>query len=225
MTISILLADDHTILRQGLRAILEVESDIIIIGEADSGQEVLDQIKELKPDILVLDLALPDMSGLEVIRRLHYGSYQTQVVVLSMHARGAYVQEALKYGAKGYVLKGSDAKELVQAIRQAMLGQHYLSPSLAKSSVEAQFQMTQSQRLDPLKTLTNREREILPLAASGMSSSGIGERLSISPRTVEVHRARILHKLGLQNQAELIRYSLQRGILPFDESTSFTENT
>ncbi|OGO36581.1 MAG: hypothetical protein A2W35_02225 [Chloroflexi bacterium RBG_16_57_11] len=225
MTISILLADDHTILRQGLRAILEVESDIIIIGEADSGQEVLDQIKELKPDILVLDLALPDMSGLEVIRRLHYGSYQTQVVVLSMHARGAYVQEALKYGAKGYVLKGSDAKELVQAIRQAMLGQHYLSPSLAKSSVEAQFQMTQSQRLDPLKTLTNREREIMPLAASGMSSSGIGERLSISPRTVEVHRARILHKLGLQNQAELIRYSLQRGILPFDESTSFTENT
>jgi two-component system, NarL family, response regulator NreC len=219
MSITILLADDHTILRQGLRALLEDESDFHIIGEANSGQEALARIEELKPDILVLDLALPDMSGLEVIRRLHYNFTQTHVVVLSMHARGAYVQEALKFGAKGYVLKGSDAKELVQAIRLAKLGQRYLSPSLAQSSVEAQFRLTQSKRLDPLDTLTNREREILPLAASGMSSSGIGETLSISPRTVEVHRARILHKLGLQNQAELIRYALQRGILPFEEST------
>jgi DNA-binding NarL/FixJ family response regulator len=219
MSISILLADDHTILRQGLRAILEAESDFIIIGEADSGKEALERIERLKPDILVLDLALPDMSGLEVIRRMHQDSSQTQVVVLSMHSRGAYVQEALKNGAKGYVLKGSDAKELVQAIRLAILGQRYLSPSLAQSSIDAQLQMTQSQGLDPLKTLTNREREILPLAASGMSSSGIGEKLSISPRTVEVHRARILHKLGLQNQAELIRYALQRGILPFEENT------
>jgi DNA-binding NarL/FixJ family response regulator len=219
MSISILLADDHTILRQGLRAILEAESDFTIIGEADSGQEVLTKIEALKPDVLVLDLAFPDMSGLEVIRRMHDGPTQTQVVVLSMHARGAYVQEALKYGTKGYVLKGSDSKELVQAIRLAKLGQHYLSPSLAQSSIEAQFQMTQSQRLDPLETLTNREREILPLAARGMSSSGIGEKLSISPRTVEVHRARILHKLGLQNQAELIRYALQRGILPIEENT------
>ena len=219
MSISILLADDHTILRQGLRAILEAESDFIIIGEADNGQEALTQIEALKPDVLVLDLALPDMNGLEVIRRMHHGSTHTQVVVLSMHARGAYVQEALKYGTKGYVLKGSDSKELVQAIRLAKLGHHYLSPSLARSSIEAQFQLTQTQRLDPLETLTNREREILPLAASGMSSSGIGEKLSISPRTVEVHRARILHKLGLQNQAELIRYTLQRGILPIEENT------
>ena len=225
MSTSILLADDHTILRQGLRAILEAEHDFTIIGEADSGQAVLRQIEELKPDILVLDLGLPDMSGLEVIRRLHRSPTQTQVVVLSMHARGAYVQEALKYGAKGYVLKGSDVKELVQAIRQAKIGKQYLSPSLAQSSNEAQLQMTHSQNLDPMETLTKREREILPLAASGMSSSGIGEKLSISQRTVEVHRARILHKLGLQNQAELIRYALQRGILPFDEYSSFTENT
>jgi DNA-binding NarL/FixJ family response regulator len=225
MSISILLADDHTILRQGLRAILEAENDFTVIGEADSGQEVLKQIEVLKPDILVLDLALPDMSGLEVIRRLHYNPIPTQVVVLSMHARGAYVQEALKYGAKGYVLKGSDVKELVQAIRQAKMGHRFLSPSLAQLSNEAHFRMKQSQSLDPLNTLTNREREILPLAAGGMSSSGIGEQLSISQRTVEVHRARILHKLGLQNQAELIRYALQRGILPIDETTSFTENT
>jgi two-component system response regulator NreC len=216
MSITLLLADDHTILRQGLRAILEAESDFSIIGEANSGQEALDQIEALKPDILVLDLALPDMSGLEVIRRMHRSTTQTQVVVLSMHARGAYVQEALKYGAKGYILKGSDARELVLAIRQAKLGQRYLSPSLVKSSIEAHFQMTQSQRLDPIETLTNREREILPLAASGTSSSEIGRLLSISPRTVEVHRARILHKLGLQNQAELIRFALQRGILPID---------
>jgi DNA-binding NarL/FixJ family response regulator len=133
-----------------------------------------------------------------------------------MHAKGAYVYQALKYGAKGYVLKGSDAKELVEAIRKAMAGERYLSPSLDLVAIETQFRMMQSKGLDPYNTLTNREREILPLAAKGMSSSEIGEQLVISPRTVEVHRARILHKLGLQNQAELIRFALQRGILPFE---------
>lgn len=218
MNIKILLADDHTILRQGLRVILEAESDFSIIGEAYDGQDVILQVEALKPDVLVLDLALPVISGLEVIRRLYHSHSVTKIVVLSMYSKGAYIQEALKYGAKGYVLKGSDAKELVQAIRQAVHGERYLSPSLAKLANEAEFQIAQTQSLDAYETLTNREREILPLAASGMSSSDIGKQLSISPRTVEVHRARILHKLGLQNQAELIRFALQRGILPIEEN-------
>jgi DNA-binding NarL/FixJ family response regulator len=218
MSISILLTDDHTILRQGLRAILENEKDFVIIGEAYDGQGALDLVQALKPDVLVLDLGLPALSGLEVIRRLYHSHCQTQIVVLSMHANGAYIYEALKYGAKGYVLKGSDAKELTQAIRQVMRGEKYLSPQLSEVAAEAQSRMKQSHGLDPYKTLTNREREILPLAARGMSSNEIGRLLSISPRTVEVHRARILHKLGLQNQAELIRFALLRGILAFDES-------
>jgi two-component system, NarL family, response regulator NreC len=218
MNISILLTDDHTIVRQGLRAILEGEKDFVVIGEAYDGQQALDLVQALKPDILVLDLGLPVLSGLEVIRRLHRSQCQTQIVVLSMHANGAYIYEAMRYGAKGYVLKGSDARELTLAIRQVMRGERYLSPQLAQVAAEAQARMKGSQGLDPYKTLTNREREILPLAARGMSSNEIGKLLSISPRTVEVHRARILHKLGLQNQAELIRFALLRGILPLDEN-------
>lgn len=218
MSITIVLADDHTIVRQGLRAILEAEKDFTIVGEASNGQEALDQVEQLKPDVLVLDLALPDIHGLEVVRRLRSRRLQTQVVVLSMHARGAYIQEAMKQGVKGYVLKGSDAKELVQAIRQAMLGKSYLSPALTQLAIETQLQITQNQSLDPYETLTNREREILPLAASGMSSNEIGKKLFISPRTVEVHRARILRKLGLQNQTELIRYAIQRGILSIEDN-------
>lgn len=216
MSITIVLTDDHTILRQGLRALLEGERDFAILGEAFDGQEALNQVQTLKPDILVLDLALPVLSGLEVIRRLHLSHSPTRVIVLSMHDKGAYIHEALKYGAKGYVLKGSDAQELVQAIRLAMSGGTYLSPALSKIASEARSQMKQSHGLDPYKTLTNREREILPLAAHGMSSNEIGKQLMISPRTVEVHRARILHKLGLQNQSELIRFALQRGILPIE---------
>jgi DNA-binding NarL/FixJ family response regulator len=218
MSITIVLTDDHKIVRQGLRAILEDEKDFIIIGEAYDGQEALALVDALKPDILVLDLSLPVLSGLEVIRQLYHNHSRTHIVVLSMYSKGAYVYEALRYGAKGYVLKGSDAKELVQAIRQVKLGEIYISPALSQLAIEAQLQMKQSRGLDPYKTLTNREREILPLAARGMSSSEIGRQLMISPRTVEVHRARILHKLGLQNQAELIRFALQRGVLPIEEN-------
>jgi DNA-binding NarL/FixJ family response regulator len=218
MSIRILLTDDHTIVRQGLRAILEGEKDFVIIGEAYDGQQALDLVQTLKPDVLVLDLGLPVLSGLEVIRRLYSSQSRTQIVVLSMYANGTYIYEAMKYGAKGYVLKGSDARELTQAIRQVMRGERYLSPQLAQVAAEAHSRMKGSQGLDPYKTLTNREREILPLAARGMSSTEIGKLLTISPRTVEVHRARILNKLGLQNQAELIRYALMRGILPFDEN-------
>ncbi len=216
MSIKIFLTDDHTILRQGLRALLEGEIDFVIVGEAYDGKEALIQVQALEPDILVLDLSLPGMSGLEVIRQLYHSSCQTRIVVLSMYAKGAYIQEAVKYGVKGYVLKGSDAKELVQAIRLAMGGGTYLSPAVSELAKEAQTQLRQSHGLDPYKTLTNREREILPLAARGLSSSEIGKQLNVSPRTVEVHRARILHKLGLQNQAELIRFALQRGILPLE---------
>jgi DNA-binding NarL/FixJ family response regulator len=218
MSIKIFLTDDHTIVRQGLRALLEDEKDLTIIGEAFDGQEALNQVQSLEPDVLVLDLSLPGMSGLEVIRRLYHSNCHTRVVVLSMYAKGAYIQEALKFGAKGYVLKGSDAKELVHAIRLVMGGMTYLSPAVAELAKEAQSQLRHSHGLDPYKTLTNREREILPLAARGLSSSEIGRQLNISPRTVEVHRSRILHKLGLQNQAELIRFALQRGILPIEES-------
>jgi DNA-binding NarL/FixJ family response regulator len=218
MSISILLADDHTILRQGLSALLEAEPDFIILGEASTGLEALQKVQTLDPDILVLDLALPDINGLEITRQVRHSNPRTRIVILSMHAKEAYVLEALNSGASAYVLKGSDARELIQAIYQATQGVRYLSPPLSEQSLEEYIQLSRGQDFDPYETLTNRERQILHLAAGGCSNNEIARRLSISPRTVEVHRAKVMAKLDLHNQSELVRFAIQRGSPNFDES-------
>jgi two-component system response regulator NreC len=218
MSISILLADDHTILRQGLSALLEAEPDFSILGEASTGLEALQKVQTLDPDILVLDLALPDINGLEITRQVHHSNPHTRIVILSMHAKEAYVLEALNSGASAYVLKGSDARELIQAIHQARQGIRYLSPPLSEESLKEYIQLSRGQDFDPYETLTNRERQILHLAAGGCSNNEIARRLSISPRTVEVHRAKVMAKLDLHNQSELVRFAIQRGISNFDES-------
>ncbi len=217
MSISILLADDHTILRQGLAALLDAEPDFTILGEASTGLEALQKVQDLDPDVLVLDLVLPDIHGLEITRQVRRQHPRTRIVVLSMYAKEAYVLEALNSGASAYVLKGSDARELVQAIRQAVQDSRYLSPPLSEQSLEAYIQLARGQDFDPYETLTNRERQILHLAAGGCSSNEIARRLTISPRTVEVHRAKVMSKLDLHNQSELVRYAIQRGILHLDE--------
>ena len=171
----------------------------------------------LHPDIVVLDVGMPDLNGLEVTRQIRQGNQHTRVVILSMHAKEAYVLEALKNGASAYVLKGSDAHELIQAIRQAMDGMRYLSPPLTERAIEAYLQMTQEQPFDPYETLTNREREIFHLVVERYSSTEIARHLTISPRTVEVHRAKMMHKLGLSSQLDLVRFAMQRGIIPFEE--------
>ena len=218
MSISILLADDHTILRQGLTALLEAEPDFFILGEASTGMETLQKVRTLNPDVLVLDLALPDIHGLEITRQVHNSNPQTRIVILSMHGKEAYVLEALKSGASAYVLKGSEARELIQAIRQAREGIRYLSPPLSDQSLEAYILSTRGQDFDPSEILTNRERQILHLAAGGCSSNEIARRLSISSRTVEAHRAKVMAKLDLHNQSELVRFALQHAIITLDES-------
>ena len=217
MSISILLADDHTILRQGLSALLEAEPDFNILGEASTGLETLQKVQALEPDVLVLDLALPDINGLEITRQVHHSNPRTCIVILSMHAKEAYVLEALNSGASAYVLKGSDASELSQAIRQARQGIRYLSPPLSEQSLDAYIELTRDQDFDPYETLTNRERQILHLAAGGCSNNEIARRLTISPRTVEAHRAKVMAKLDLHNQSELVRFAIQHGIIPLDE--------
>jgi DNA-binding NarL/FixJ family response regulator len=216
MSISILLADDHTILRQGLSALLAAEPDFFILGEASTGLETLQKVQTLDPDVLVLDLALPDINGLEITRQVRHCHPRTRIVILSMHAKEAYVLEALNNGASAYVLKGSEARELIQAIHGAMQGIRYLSPPLSDQSLEAYIQLTRGQELDPYETLTNRERQILHLAAGGCSNHEIARRLTISPRTVEVHRAKVMAKLDLHNQSELVRFAIQHGILTLD---------
>lgn len=209
----IVLADDHPIVRQGLRALLEAETDFQLVGEAGDGLEAVGLVERVKPDVLVLDLMMPGLAGFEVARQTRQRSPQTRIVILSMHADEGYVLEALAAGASAYVLKKSTTADLVKAIRDAIAGRRFLSPPLSEHLIDAYVEKTKSAPLDSYNTLTPREREVLQLAAEGHTNAKIATRLSISPRTVEMHRASVMRKLGLQNQVELVRYALQRGIL------------
>jgi DNA-binding NarL/FixJ family response regulator len=214
MPISVLLADDHAIVRQGLRAVLQTVPDLHLAGEAADGQEALRQLDRLGPDVLVLDLMLKGLNGLEVARQAAKRAPRTKVVVLSMHADPAYVIEALRAGACGYVAKDAGVEELVTAVREAAAGQRYLSPPLSEALLGAYARRAGAGPADPYEALTAREREVLQLTAEGHSGTAIAERLFISPRTVETHRANLMRKLGLRNQKELVRYALQRDALP-----------
>lgn len=217
MTVNILLADDHTILRQGLRALLENENDFFIVGEAEDGLEAVQLAERESPDVMVIDLMMPGLNGLEVTRQVRHTHPCTSIIILSMHAKEAYVLEALKNGASGYVLKDSRASDLIQAVKEVTAGRRYLSPPLTERAIEAYLHKLQTDQLDIYETLTSRERELLQLAAEGKTNSEIAELLSISPRTVEVHRSNMMHKLNLKSQIDLVRYALKRGILPMDD--------
>lgn len=216
-TATIVLADDHQVVRQGLRALLEAEPDFRLIGEAGDGLETAQLVERLQPDVLIVDLMMPNLNGLEVTRQASQRSPQTRVVILSMHANEAYVLEALRNGAAGYVLKDSSAADLVQAVREVIAGRRYLSPPLSERAIEAYLHKAGAAALDPYETLTTREREVLHLAAEGYTNAEIAARLSISPRTAETHRANMMRKLELRTQTDLIRYALRRGILPMEE--------
>ncbi len=210
MTLRIVLADDHQIVRQGLRAMLGTESDLQLVGETADGLETVRTVARLEPDVLVLDLMMPGLGGLEVVRQLAKRAPRTKIVILSMHSNEAYVLESLSAGAVGYVLKESSAEELVKAIRTVAAGGRYFSPPLSEPALGTYARKAKGAPLDPYDTLTAREREVLQLTAEGLTGTEISARLFISPRTVESHRANLLRKLGLRNQKELIRYSVER---------------
>jgi two-component system, NarL family, response regulator NreC len=207
---TIVLADDHHIVRHGLRALLEREPDFTIAGEASDGSEVVDLVERVHPDVLILDLVMPGLHGLEVTRHLTASVPQTRIVVLSMHANEGYVLEALRNGAAAYVLKEATSTELVTAVREVVAGHRYLSPPLSERAITAYLEKASTTSFDLYDTLTAREREVLQLAAEGYTSSRIAARLSISPRTAETHRANLMRKLGLRTHADLIRYALRR---------------
>jgi len=214
MAITIILADDHHVVRQGLRFLLESQPDFEVVGEASNGIEAIQKIERLRPQVTVLDLMMPGLGGLEVTRQVQA---ITRVVILSMHANEAYVLEALRGGACGYVLKDSTADDLVQAVRAAVEGRRFLSAPISERAIDAYIKKAESKPLDPYNTLTQREREVLELVAQGYSATEISVRLSISPRTVEIHRSNLMHKLSLHSQVDLIRYALKRGLLPLEK--------
>ena len=214
---TIVLADDHHVVRQGLRALLEAESDFNVVGEAGDGLEALQMVELLKPNVLVLDLMMPGLNGLEVTRQTIKHTSQTRVVILSMYANEAYVLEALGNGASAYVVKDSSSADLVLAVREVALGRRYLSPPLSDRAIEVYQEKAKAATLDQYETLTTREREVLQLTAEGHTSAEIAGRLGISSRTAETHRSNLMHKLDLHTQADLIRYALRRGIIPMEE--------
>ncbi len=210
---TIVLADDHPVVRQGLRALLQAEADLQVMGEAGNGLEAAQLVERLRPDVLIVDLMMPGLSGLEVTRQVRERWPQTRVVILSMHSDEAYVLAALRQGASAFVLKDASAADLLEGVRAAAAGRRYLSPPLSERAIDAYVQKVAAATLDPYETLTGRERQVLHLVAEGRSSAEIAGRLSISPRTVDTHRVNLMRKLGLHTQADLIRYALKRGLV------------
>ena len=212
---TIVLADDHPLIRQGLRTVLENQDNYRVIGEAEDGLEAIEIVERLQPDILIVDVMLPALNGLEVTRRVRSRVPKTRVLVLSMYANESYVLEALRNGAAGYALKASAATSLVEALRTILLGQRYLSPPLTERAIEAYIDKSNdaTTTFDSYKMLTPREREVFQLAAEGLSNSDISRRLQISPRTSETHRTRIMHKLQMRSQGDLVHYAIQKGFI------------
>ena len=212
--IKILLADDHGVVRQALRSLLESQPDFSIVAEASDGLEAVQKIEISHPDVSIIDLMMPHLGGLEVARRVHK---LTRVLILSMHNNEAYVVQALRNGVLGYVLKDSTADDLIHAVRTVAGGQRYLSGPLSQDMIDRYLEQIKSGPLDLMETLTNREREIFHLAAEGLAAGEISTSLCISPRTVEIHRANLMHKLNLHNQTDLVRYAIKRGFLSVEK--------
>ncbi|MEP7076074.1 MAG: response regulator transcription factor [Acidobacteriota bacterium] len=211
--ITIVLADDHLIVRQGLHALLEAETDLRVIGETGDGLKAVDLVKKTNPHVAVLDLMMPGLNGIEVARQLSKQNPQTKVVILSMYDDEGFVLEALSHGVSGYVLKDTGSADLIMAVREVFRGHRYLSPALSDRAIEIYEQMNRAQTTDKYETLTTREREVFHLSAEGFTNHEIADRLGISVRTAETHRSKLMHKLGVHSQADLTRYAIRRGII------------
>ena len=211
--IRVLLADDHKILRQGLRTLLEQEDDIHIVGEADNGRSSATLAGELAPDVVIMDVAMPDLNGIDATRRITEAEPKARVLALSMHSDGRYVKGMLQAGARGYILKDCAAEELTRAIRTVMAGQVYVSPGVTGAIVDDYVrQLSSATGVDEAATLTHREREVLQLLAEGGTTANIAAELHLSVKTIETHRKHIMDKLGLRSIAELTKYAIREGI-------------
>ncbi|MFB3779298.1 MAG: response regulator [Bryobacteraceae bacterium] len=205
----ILLADDHALVRQGFHMILAAEPDMEIVGEAANGRDVVELAGRLKPDVVVMDVAMPELNGIEATRRLAELSPRTRVLALSMHKDSVYVREILRAGARGYLLKDAYDRDLVAAVRAVAAGEGYLSPSVS----EAVLSDYRKHVLDPLDLLTSREREVLQMLAEGKTNKDIASALQLSVYTVDAHRGRIMEKLNLHSIGELVRFAVRNGLI------------
>ena len=210
--IRVLVADDHTIVRQGVVSILEASGDCTVVAQASDGLEAVDKTLATHPDVAVLDIGMPRLSGLEAVRRIRQEAPRTRILILTMHEEEEYVVHLVKAGANGYLVKDSAATELLAAVRALARGQGYLGPYAAKVLAEQYRRPDDS--ADPYGALTAREREVFHLVVDGKTTKEVAKTLGISPKTAENHRTRLMDKLGVHNTAELVRYAARRGLLP-----------
>jgi len=208
----VLLVEDHVVVRQGIKALFADEPDLEIVGEADDGREALQRVSELRPDVVLMDISMPGLNGIEATRQIRQSYPDVKVVVLSMHSNEEYVFQVLRAGASGYVLKQSDSSEVLTAIRAAIAGGSFLSPPVSRAVISDYVRRAEARGQDSdLDLLTSREREVLQLLAEGLSNREIAEQLSISVKTVETHRSNMMGKLGINSKTELVKYALRKG--------------
>ena len=217
MSITVFLADDHAVVRDGLRALLEAQPDLQVIGDAADGRETVRRVAQLCPDVVVLDIAMPELNGIEAAYEIGQVCPAAQVIILSMHSTTEHIFRALQAGARGYLLKESAGIEVINAVRAVHTGQRYLSAKISDRIVDDYIRQRQAtQASSPLALLSSRERQVLQLVAEGKSSAEIAGILSLSLKTVETYRSRLMHKLDIGDLPGLVRFAIQHGLTPLE---------
>lgn len=216
--IKVLLADDHTIVRKGLRSLLEDDKDIEVVDEAEDGREALEKAERLQPDVVVMDIAMPGLNGVEATRQIKKHFPEIKVLILSMHANEEYIFQTLRAGASAYLVKKAAPRDLISAIQAAKRGESFLSPSISRTVIEEYIRKAEktTEDEDPFEKLTDREREVLQLIAEGLSNRTIAKRLYISTKTVETHRAHLMEKLNTHSTADLTKYAIRKGLISLE---------
>jgi DNA-binding NarL/FixJ family response regulator len=215
MTIRVFLADDHTVIREGLCSLLKTQNDITVVGDAGDGYQAVDQVQKLRPDVVIMDIAMPKINGIEATRQIRKSCPNTQVVILSMYSSTEHIFQSFKADARGYLLKESAGMELVAAVRAAYAGRRYLSQKIEETMIDDYVHQREStEAKSPLARLSPREREVLKIVVEGKSSKEIANIIHLSPKSVETYRSRIMYKLSISDLPNLVRFAIQHGLTP-----------
>lgn len=216
MVITVLIADDHAVMRDGLRLLIKTQKDIRVVGDVANGREAVRQTFQHRPDIVIMDIAMPEMNGIEATRQIQEACPDTQVIILSMHATNEYIFEALQAGARGYLLKESAGAEVIKAIRAVYADHRYLSQTISDKVIDDYIERRMATQESPLTRLSPREREVLQLVVEGKSSAEIADILSLSVKTIETYRGRLMSKLDINDVPSLVKFAIQQGLISLE---------
>jgi DNA-binding NarL/FixJ family response regulator len=214
----VLVVDDHEVVRQGIKMVLETDPELEVVGEAASGEDAIERVRELRPNVVVMDIGMPGLSGFEATRRIRQSNPEVQVLALTVHDSEAYVFQMLQAGATGYIVKRAPAVEVIQAVKRAYRGEAVLHPSVAKLLIRDYLSRVEKGEETSYDTLSDREREILKLIAEGKTNREMADLLYLSVKTVQAHRANLMRKLGMHDRTELVKYAIRKGIIGLDEA-------